>query len=148
MNRSYSKIRHIQESNVTLEKRNLKGKSLIHENEDLKDGFSQQMTYGELEFADSPAENIRVYVKQKPERIIYAFIKKDGENYYGKAGYELNFEGTNESYMVSDNYEGPEKTFDGWIKMKSYDDVDFYREFVERSFKLSDIKLRYLSHKM
>ena len=65
MNRSYSKIRHIQESNLIFEKRNLKEKSLINENEDLKDGFSEQMTYGELQFTDSPAENIRIYVKQK-----------------------------------------------------------------------------------
>ena len=114
----------------------------------ITEDFSDQMSYGDLKFAGNQGENIRVYLNQNSVRVVYAFIKKSGDEYYGKAGYEINFEGTNESNMVTNNYSGPEQTPDGWVKMKNYDDVDFYREFVERSFKLSDIKLRYLSHKM
>ena len=114
----------------------------------ITEDFSNQMTYGALEFVGSPEENIRLYIKDNSVSVVYAFIKKDGEDYYGQAGYEINFEGTNESVIVTNDYRGPEKTSDGWVKMKSYDDVDFYRFFVERSFKLSEIKLRYLSQKM
>lgn len=114
----------------------------------ITEDFSNQMSYGDLEFAGNQGENIRVYLKQTPVKVVYAFIKKDGDEYYGKAGYEINFEGTNESHMVTNDYSGPEQTPEGWVKMKSYDDVDFYREFVERSFKLSDIKIQYLSHKL
>ena len=114
----------------------------------ITEDFSNQMSYGDLEFAGNQGENIRVYLNQNSVRVVYAFIKKDGDDYYGKAGYEINFEGTNESHMVTNDYSGPEQTPEGWVKMKSYDDVDFYREFVERSFKLSDIKIQYLSHKL
>ena len=114
----------------------------------ITEDFSNQMTYGALEFVGSPEENIRLYIKDNSVSVVYDFIKKDGEDYYGQAGYEINFEGTNESVIVTNDYRGPEKTSDGWVKMKSYDDVDFYRFFVERSFKLSEIKLRYLSQKM
>lgn len=106
--------------------------------------FSNQMSYGDLKFAGNQGDNVRIYIKETPDSVIYVFIKKDGDEYYGKTGYEINFEGTNESYMVTDDYSGPEQTPDGWVKMKSFDDQDFYREFVERSLKLSDIRLQYL----
>jgi hypothetical protein len=114
----------------------------------ITEDFSNQMSYGDLTFAGNQGENIRIYVKEKPVSVVYAFIKKDGEDYYGKTGFGINFEGTNENYMVSDDYSGVDKTDGGWVKMKSYDDPDFYREFVERAFKLSDIKLQYLSKKL
>jgi hypothetical protein len=117
-------------------------KPLITEN------FSEQMSYGDLEFAGDQGENIRIYVKESPVSVVYAFIKKDGEDYYGKTGFGINFEETNENYMVSDDYSGADKTADGWVKMKSYDDPDFYREFVKRAFKLCEIKLQYLSKKI
>lgn len=106
--------------------------------------FSNQMSYGDLKFAGNQGDNVRIYIKETPDSVIYVFIKKDGDEYYGKTGYEINFEGTNESYMVTDDYSGPEQTPNGWVKMKSFDDQDFYREFVERSLKLSDIRLQYL----
>jgi hypothetical protein len=114
----------------------------------ITEDFSNQMSYGDLKFAGDQGENIRIYVKENPVSVVYAFIKKDGEDYYGKTGFGINFEGTNENYMVSDDYSGVYKTDGGWVKMKSYDDPDFYREFVERAFKLSDIKLQYLSKKL
>ena len=114
----------------------------------INEDFSNQMSYGALEFVGNQDDNIRLYINDNSVRVVYVFIKKDGDDYYGKAGYEINFEGTNESLIVTDDYRGPEKTSDGWVKMESYDDQDFYRFFVERSFKLSDIKLRYLSLKM
>ena len=114
----------------------------------INEDFSNQMSYGALGFAGNPAENVRLYIKDNPGRVVYAFIKKDGDEYYGQVGYEINFEGTNESRMITNDYSGPEQTPDGWVKMESSDDVDFYRFFVERAFKLSEIKLQYLSHKM
>ena len=114
----------------------------------INEDFSNQMSYGALEFVGNQDDNIRLYINDNSVRVVYVFIKKDGDDYYGKSGYEINFEGTNESLIVTDDYRGPEKTSDGWVKMESYDDQDFYRFFVERSFKLSDIKLRYLSLKM
>ena len=114
----------------------------------LTEEFENQMSYGDLKFATNQGENVRIYMNDNSARVVYAFIKKDGDEYYGKVGYEINFEGTNESHMVTNDYSGPEQTPEGWVKMKSYDDADFYREFVERSFKLSDLRLKYLSHKM
>jgi len=42
MNRSYSKIRHIQESNLMLENRRLEEKSFIYENEIDEDVFNAE----------------------------------------------------------------------------------------------------------
>jgi len=151
MNKSYSKTRHIQITNLMLEQRRFKElmkSSLGNVNPLIVENFSEQMTYGDLKFYDSPKENSRFYAKELPGRLVYAFIKKDGENYYGKTGYSINFEGTLEDYTVTDDYNGPSKTADGFVKMPSYDSPDFYREFVERAFKLSDIKLQYLSKKL
>jgi len=114
-----------------------------------EDGFEKQMSYGDLKFEENTREDIRLYTNHNSARVVFALIKKDGDEYYGRAGYEINFEGTNDFLMVTNDYRGTGMTSDGWVKMvRGYDDPEFYKEFVERSFKLADLKLQYLSQKL
>ena len=116
----------------------------------LNENFSEQKTFGDLEFVtekqDGPDRKVRVYAKKMPMYSVIALIletkKGDNVKYLGKVGVTVKYENGEETITITDDYPGNIK---GFVEMKSYDDVDFIREFVERAHRFGKAKSDWLN---
>ncbi len=68
--------------------------------------------------------------------------KGDNVKYLGKVGVTVKYENGEETVTITDDYPGNIK---GFVEMKSYDDVDFIREFVERAHRFGKAKSDWLN---
>ena len=116
----------------------------------LNENFSEQKTFGDLEFVtekqDGSDRKVRVYTKKMPMYSVIALIletkKGDNVKYLGKVGVTVKYENGEETVTITDDYPGNIK---GFVEMKSYDDVDFIREFVERAHRFGKAKSDWLN---
>ena len=117
----------------------------------INENFSDQKTLGDLEFIGEKEEGsnkkVRVYSKKMPMYEVVAFIleikKNDNVKYLGKVGVIIKHENGKETITLTDDYPGNVK---GFVEMPGgYDDVDFIREFIEKSHRLGKAKADWLN---